>query len=268
MTETYYYFDGVNHTEETESEVHRILMAKDGYLEGSGSELAVIQNTPAAMNVVVGTGKAWVAGGEYINSAAKTVTVDAADSSYSRIDLVVIRITWATNEAIAAIHKGTAAASPVAPTPTQSTAVEELPLAILTIPAGTTAITAAMISDARASLYGTNLQFVIEGGGAVIAAGSKGYIQVPFNCTIKGWTLLAAQSGSIVIDIRKSTHAAFPPTASICASAKPALSAVQKGTSTTLTGWTAAITKKDILELYVDSCTSITRITVVLDVTR
>ncbi len=53
--------------------------------------------------------------------------------------------------------------------------------------------------------------FVIDGGGSTISTGIAGDIEVPFNCTIDRVTLLADQSGSIVIDIWKDTYANYPP---------------------------------------------------------
>jgi hypothetical protein len=51
----------------------------------------------------------------------------------------------------------------------------------------------------------TTLGIVIDGGGAVIATGVHGDLRIPFACTITKATLLADQSGSIVIDVWKDT---------------------------------------------------------------
>ena len=112
------------------------------------------------------------------------------------------------------------------------------------------------------------LGVVIDGGGSVPATGSKGFIQVPYNCTITGWTMLANASGSAQITVKKSTYAGFPTTSSIVASAPPNLSAAQKATSTTLTGWTTTISLGDILEYNLDSATTVTRVVLQLLVTR
>lgn len=112
------------------------------------------------------------------------------------------------------------------------------------------------------------LTFVIDGGGSAISTGSKGFLEVPFDCTINRATLLADQSGSIVVDIKKSTYSGFPTTSSICASAKPTLSSVQKSQDATLTGWTTTVTAGDVLEFNVDSATTVTRVTVSLRVTK
>src|SRR6266478_2257713 len=88
------------------------------------------------------------------------------------------------------------------------------------------------------------IPFVIDGGGLAITTGIKGDLQIPFACTITSWTLLADQSGSIVIDLWKDTYANYPPTIAdtITASAKPTLSSATKNTSSTLTGWTTSVT--------------------------
>ena len=114
------------------------------------------------------------------------------------------------------------------------------------------------------------LTFVIDGGGSAITTGIKGDIEVPFACTINQVTLLADQSGSIVIDIWKDTYANYPPTVAdtITASAKPTISAATKSQDSTLTGWTTSITAGDILRFNVDSAATITRVTVSLRVTK
>jgi hypothetical protein len=116
----------------------------------------------------------------------------------------------------------------------------------------------------------STLNFVIDGGGATIATGIKGDLAVDFAGTITGVTLLADQSGSIVVDIWKDTYANYPPTDadSITAAAPPTISAATKSQDTTLTGWTTSISAGQILRFNVDSVTSIQRVTVALKVTR
>jgi hypothetical protein len=113
-----------------------------------------------------------------------------------------------------------------------------------------------------------DLTFIIDGGGSAITTGQKGHLEIPFKCKIQGVTLLADQSGSIVIDIWKDTYSNFPPTVgdSICGSAKPTLSSAQKYQDSTLTGWTKTINAGDILAFNVDSVATITRVTLSLKV--
>ena len=113
------------------------------------------------------------------------------------------------------------------------------------------------------------LTFIIDGGGSAITTGQKGHLEIPFACTITQATLLADQSGSIVIDIWKDTYANFPPidADSITASAPPTLSSAQKSQDSTLTGWTTAIAAGDILAFNVDSVATVERVTLSLKCT-
>jgi hypothetical protein len=115
-----------------------------------------------------------------------------------------------------------------------------------------------------------SLTFVIDGGGSAITTGEKGHLEIPFACTITQVTMLADQAGDIVVDVWKDTYANFPPTDadSITASAPPTISSAQKSQDATLTGWTKAITAGDILAFNVDSCATITRVTISLKVTK
>lgn len=109
-----------------------------------------------------------------------------------------------------------------------------------------------------------SIGITIGDGVNVITTGIKGAIQVPFTCTILSWTILSTDpsitSGSISIDILKSTYAGYSGSlASIVAAAPPAVTTATKNTSSTLTGWTTAITAGDVIQFNVSSITSLTR---------
>lgn len=118
------------------------------------------------------------------------------------------------------------------------------------------------------------INFVIDGIGAEIVPGIQGYIEIPFDCTIVQASLLADQTGSIVVDLFKSAYADFdPPTTpdssdKITASAPPTIAADTKDQDTTLTGWTTSLVEGDILAVNVNSVTDIERCTLSLRVTR
>lgn len=114
------------------------------------------------------------------------------------------------------------------------------------------------------------IEFVIDGGGSAITTGVKGDLQIPFGCTITSATLLADQSGSIVVNVWKDTYANYPPTVAdkITASAPPTISSATKSTDSTLTGWTTTITAGDTLRFNVDSIATITRVTLILGITK
>jgi hypothetical protein len=112
------------------------------------------------------------------------------------------------------------------------------------------------------------LGIVIDGGGAVPSTGSKGYLRAPYDCTIVSWTMLANTVGSAQITVKKCAYASFPTTASIVASAPPAIVSAQNAASSTLTGWTTSVSKGDVLEFNLDSITTIGRVILELQVTR
>ena len=114
----------------------------------------------------------------------------------------------------------------------------------------------------------TGITYAMGGGQSVLTTGSRGFLEVPFDCTITAARLVADQTGSIVVDVKKATYAGLPTTASICASAKPTLSTARKSEDTTLTGWTTAVVAGDWLEYVIDSVATITQATLVLTATR
>lgn len=109
-----------------------------------------------------------------------------------------------------------------------------------------------------------------DGGGSAITAASKAYVRVPFSGTITGVYLVADQTGSIVIDVWKDTFANSPPTDadSITALAVPTISADTKGSDTTLTDWATTVTAGDVIGFNVDSCSTITKCSIELAITR
>lgn len=89
--------------------------------------------------------------------------------------------------------------------------------------------------------------------GVVVAVGTKGYLRVPFDCTITGWTVIADTSTTAVLDVWKIAAGTALPSASIAGSAKPTLTADDVVNSTTLTGWTTSVTAGDLIGWEVES---------------
>lgn len=113
--------------------------------------------------------------------------------------------------------------------------------------------------------------FIIDGGGATITPGIKGNVGPwDYDITLSAVTLLADQSGSIVLDFWVDTYGNYPPTVAdtITAAAKPTITAALKSQDTTLTGWTVLIPAGRTLRVNVDSVTSIQSVGVALKYTR
>jgi hypothetical protein len=111
---------------------------------------------------------------------------------------------------------------------------------------------------------------VFDGGGAVLTTGLQADVVVPYSMTISSWTLIADQVGSIVIDIWKDNYDNYPAVVgdSITGSAKPTLSSVIKNQNSTLTGWTTTVNSGDIIRFNVDSVSTITKATLVIQGTQ
>jgi hypothetical protein len=124
------------------------------------------------------------------------------------------------------------------------------------------------VVSSNAAPLARSIQYVIDGNGSVLTTGLKGYLEVPYACTILSATLLADVSGSVVVDIWKDTYANYPPVVAdtITASAKPTISAALKAQDSTLTGWNKTVAAGDILAFNIDSVTSIKRLSISLKV--
>lgn len=99
-----------------------------------------------------------------------------------------------------------------------------------------------------------------------IAPGVKSYLEIPFACVITGWTLVAAQVGSIVIDVWRDSYANFPPTVAdtITGSELPTLVNVQSAQDLTLSTWSGAVAAGDVLAINVVSAATVTSVTLTL----
>jgi hypothetical protein len=130
-----------------------------------------------------------------------------------------------------------------------------------------TLVAAAAVQDVTRTIGIT-----IDGSGSDITTGIKGYVRVPFSGTIVRATLLSSDegaspaSGDVVIDVLKDIFANYPPTTSICASAKPRLTNDQTYEDATLTGWDTTVTAGDVFGFEVESASGVTRATLILDV--
>lgn len=125
-------------------------------------------------------------------------------------------------------------------------------------------------TNLAANVKQATIGIIIDGGGSAITTGQKGFVEVPFNCTISRSTLLADQVGSAVVNIWKVAYGSFPPSSAnkITASAPPTISAAQNAQDSTLSGWTTSLSAGDIMAFNVDSAATVQRVTLSLLVTK
>lgn len=127
-------------------------------------------------------------------------------------------------------------------------------------------------TNANNYVHKGQLGITIDGAGANITAGVKGFLRVPYNCTITKAEMVANDVGDVTVQVWKDTYAAFPPTSSdaIYGGSPPTITGNFKSTDATLSGWTTSLTEGQYLAFNVPSAStgSLYRVTLVLVVNR
>lgn len=124
---------------------------------GVHSKSSFPYSVTGANNIVtIGAGVAWIHNTDFSGKVAAlkaslSVNLGVPDSTYPRIDAIVLQFSANNNETNVVIKKGAAASSPTAPAVTRTASVYELHLYHVRREAGATAITAADITDLRFS---------------------------------------------------------------------------------------------------------------------
>lgn len=110
----------------------------------------VVSGDSSGLNVKVSAGAGYVRGHYYSSDAQVTLAIDGGDAS-PRIDTVVLRLEYGSvNNVHLVVKKGTPAATPVAPTLTQTdSGVYEFPLADVAVAASAVTISAANVTSRR-----------------------------------------------------------------------------------------------------------------------
>jgi hypothetical protein len=144
--------------------------------------------------------------------------------------------------------------------------------ALLTSWSGTQGANSALaiaVAGTNAAHSNCGFSFVIDGQGAVITTGLKGYVEVPFGMWVTRWTIVADQAGTAVVDVLKSSgYAGFPTVPSMAGSSRPSLNNAQKNEDTTLPGWTRQINTGDIVGFNVNTAGTIQTVTVAVAGTK
>lgn len=106
-----------------------------------------------------------------------------------------------------------------------------------------------------------------DGGGSALTSGSTSttYFTVPFACTLSAFNI-TVDTGTITFDVWKiATGTAIPTVANtITASALPAISTGTAVHSTTLTGWTTAVSANDVFGININAVSGATKASLIL----
>lgn len=112
------------------------------------------------------------------------------------------------------------------------------------------------------------IYLTVDGGGSAITTGVKGYLYLPYACTINSWTLVADQTGSIVIDIWRAVYPTIPSSGnSIAGSQLPTLASQVNAQNATLNTWTVAVPAGSLFGFNVNSASTVTRANLTIAVT-
>lgn len=109
------------------------------------------------------------------------------------------------------------------------------------------------------------LEFGVSSGD-VITTGAKGRKACTVTGTIKGWKLITDTPSTITVDVWKANNAIPTNANTITASAKPSITGGQYASSTTLTGWTTAVSNNDVFVFEVESNDNAKYILLILEI--
>ena len=152
------YLNGGCITAQGDRQVLNSLVCAEGVVPGVGDALEVTADTPASMDVIVGSGNAFIAGTEaswqgmyqVSNDADETLTITAADPTDDRIDLIVATVrdsvySGLNDDWLLQVVTGTPSPAPTPPALPDNS----LLLATITVGNGVTTITTSDITDER-----------------------------------------------------------------------------------------------------------------------
>lgn len=208
-------FDG---TDVTEAEWREMAQhwRSDGILPGVGSGMAVTVSSGLVLSVAAGA--AIVRGHYGVLDTSTTVSVGAGHATNPRIDLVVLRLDTVANDLTVEVVAGTAAATPVAPALTQTSATWEIELARVSVAALAASVTNDNITDRRTVFEAgqqtqpnpvRNASFAIwqRGTSAAVGAGSS-FVADGWKAFRSGFAAGMTVSRQLAADITGSAYCA------------------------------------------------------------
>jgi len=209
-----------NHPAENDRLTTQALWATTGIIKSDS--LAVTQNSPTGLSILVASGWAAIVGttqanmGTYVgyNDATVVLSITTADPTNPRIDRVCLTVndayyTGALNNAVLQVVAGTPAGSPVAP----ALPANSISLATVAVGAGATAITNANITDTRV-LVTTNIPesgdiSSVTAGTGLSGGGSSGAVTVSLDYKAATTLTLNAQTGTTYTTVAADASAKF-----------------------------------------------------------
>lgn len=121
----------------------------NGVFAKHSNQLRVAQQESPDMSVQVLGGQAWINGWWYDNTSALNLSIDPADGTLDRIDIIVVQFNLTKREIKTIVRKGSPSAGATAPTLNRDDDLWELKLAEVNVSHGTVNITDGKITDTR-----------------------------------------------------------------------------------------------------------------------
>lgn len=100
-----------------------------------------------------------------------------------------------------------------------------------------------------------------------LAIGKKAFKQIPYNCQVLEWYVLAGQTGSIEFDVKSGSFSAYPTTTTIVGGDYPKLTSQFKNSNTGVTAW-SGLTAGDIVDFVINSNTGIESVGLFIKIRR
>lgn len=121
----------------------------NGVFPNPTTGLQVMCKSAPDMSVKILPGDGWIDGYYITVTEAESLTVNTAHPSLSRIDLVVMGLSYTARKISLYVKTGAPSSAPVTPALESSSSLHELALCKITVPGGAGSITQSMITDTR-----------------------------------------------------------------------------------------------------------------------
>ena len=121
----------------------------NGVFAKHSNQLRVAQQESPDMSVQVLGGQAWINGWWYDNTSALNLSIDPADGTLDRVDIIVVQFNLTKREIKTIVRKGSPSAGATAPMLNRDDDLWELKLAEVNVSHGTVNITDGKITDTR-----------------------------------------------------------------------------------------------------------------------
>jgi len=124
--------------------------------------LLEVYGDSSGMQVKVKSGTAWIEGFVIVSTAEEIVSINTADPTNPRKDLIILKLDRTNNQITITKLTGTPAGSPSEPTPTQDDNTWEFPIAGVNVPAAASTITSGNVYDKRVYTWSKVYKAIVQ----------------------------------------------------------------------------------------------------------